>query len=277
MSRDLMRSAEVKDLVRDAYRNVPPTTDAVARKFYSAEELAQVPQSAIQRALGVANHLRYADIQPGETILDLGCGGGIDTILAARRTGAAGRVIALDFLPEMLARTAAAAAEAGLTNVETVDGELEAIPRPDASVDLIISNGVINLSPRKARVMAECARVLRPGGRLCVSDLTVEQDDLPPEILTQPAAWAGCVAGAMAEGDFVHRLEKAGFTDIEVVRREPLSIDDCALYPLFTDHVIRLMRQLIPPERHHAVAISVVIRAVLPGTVGAWDGNSADT
>ena len=263
MTRDLMRSSEVKDLVRDAYRNVPPTTDAVARKFYSAEELAQVPLSAIQRALGVANHMRFADIRPGQTILDLGCGGGIDTILAARRTGASGRVIALDFLPEMLERTANAAGEAGLTNVETVDGEMEAIPRPDASVDLIISNGVINLSPRKARVMAECARVLRPGGRLCVSDLTVEQDDLPPEILTQPAAWAGCVAGALAEDDFIQKLEKAGFDDVAVAHREPLSIDDCALYPLFTDHVIRLMRQLIPPEKHHAVAVSVVIRAVL--------------
>ncbi len=263
MTRDLMRSAEVKDLVRDAYRHVPPTTDAVARKLYSAEELAQVPLSAIQRALGVANHLRFANIRPGETILDLGCGGGIDTILAARRTGASGRVIALDFLPEMLERTARAAGEAGLTNVETVDGEMEAIPRPDASVDLIVSNGVINLSPRKARVMAECARVLRPGGRLCVSDLTVEQGDLPPEILTQPAAWAGCVAGALAEDDFVQKLEKAGFDDVEVVHREPLSIDDCALYPLFSENVIRLMRQLIPVEKHHAVAVSVVIRAVL--------------
>jgi SAM-dependent methyltransferase len=269
MSRDLMRSAEVRQLVRDAYRNVPPTTAAVAYKLYTGEELAQVPRSAIQRALGVANHLRFADIQPGETILDLGCGGGIDTILAARRTGASGRVIALDFLPEMLQRTAAAAGEAGLGNVETLDGELEAIPCPDASVDLIISNGVINLSPRKARVMAECARVLRPGGRLCVSDLTVEQDDLPPEILTQPAAWAGCVAGALAEVDFVRKLEKAGFRDVEIVHREPLSIDDCALYPLFTDDVIRLMKQLVEPEKHRAVAVSVVIRASQPASLGS--------
>jgi len=261
MSRDLMRSAEVRQLVRDAYRHVPPTTAAVAEKLYSAEELAQVPQSAIQRSLGVANHLRFADIAAGDTILDLGCGGGIDTILAARRAGPAGRVIALDFLPEMLERTATAASEAGLGNVETLDGELEAIPCPDASVDLIISNGVINLSARKARVMAECARVLQPGGRLCVSDLTVEQDHLPPEILTQPAAWAGCVAGALAEGDFVYKLEKAGFRDVQVLHREPMSIDDCALYPLFTAEVIRLMKQLVPPENHHAVAVSVVIRA----------------
>jgi arsenite methyltransferase len=264
MSRDLMHGTEIKELVRDAYRDVPPTTEAVARKFYSAEELSRVPRSAIERALGVANHLRHADIAAGETILDIGCGGGIDTILAAQRTGPSGRVIALDFLPEMLARTAAAVREAGLANVEPLEGEMEAIPLDDASVDLIVSNGVINLSPRKARVMAECARVLRPGGRLCVSDLTVEQDELPPEILTQPAAWAGCVAGALAEEDFVHKLERAGFRRIEVLDREPLTIDDCALYPLFTAEVIRLMKALIPSERHQAVAVSVVVRASLP-------------
>jgi SAM-dependent methyltransferase len=264
MSRDLMHSAEVKQLVRDAYRNVPATTAAVARKLYSADELAGVPPSAINRALGVANHLRFADIRPGQTILDIGCGGGIDTILAAHRTGPTGRVIALDFLPEMLQRTATAGREAGLGNVQPLHAEMEAIPLPDGSVDVIISNGVINLSARKTRAMAECARVLRPGGTLCVSDLTVEQDELPPEILTQPAAWAGCIAGALAEHDFVRKLEKVGFCGVEVLHREPLSIDDCALYPLFSDHVIRLMRQLIPPAKHHAVAMAVVVKAQLP-------------
>jgi SAM-dependent methyltransferase len=130
--------------------------------------------------------------------------------------------------------------------------------------DVIISNGVINLSTRKARVMAECARVLRPGGTLCVSDFTVEQDQLPTEILTQPAAWAGCITGALAEHDFVHKLERAGFRGVEVLHRQPLSIDDCALYPLFSDQVIQLMRQLIPPTKHGAVAVSVVVRASLP-------------
>jgi SAM-dependent methyltransferase len=172
--------------------------------------------------------------------------------------------VALDFLPEMLERTAYAATQAGLDNVVPTEGELEAIPLPDDSVDVVISNGVINLSARKARVMAESARVLRTGGRLCVSDLTVEQDDLPPEILTQPAAWAGCVAGALAEDDFVRKLERAGFVDVEVLHREPLSIDDCALYPLFSDTVIDLMRRLIPPDRHGKVAVAVVVRAHLP-------------
>ena len=266
MSRDLMHSAEIKELVRDAYRQVPPTTAAVAHKLYHADELAGVPQSCIQRALGVANHLRFADIRPGETILDIGCGAGIDTILAAQRTGPTGQVIALDFLPEMLQRTTMALREAGLDNVHPLEGEMETIPRPDASVDLIISNGVINLSPRKTRVLAECARVLRPGGRLCISDLSVEQDGLPPEILTQPAAWAGCVAGALAEDDFVRKLTNAGFDGVEVVQREPLSIDDCALYPLFSDEVIALMRRLIPAARHHTVAVAMIIRAHRPGT-----------
>jgi arsenite methyltransferase len=264
MSRDLMYANEVRALVRDAYRHVPATTAAVARKLYSPEELETVPREAIDRALGVANHLRYIEITPGETVLDLGCGGGIDSILAARRTGPTGQVVALDFLPEMLDRTRSAAKAAGLENVETLEAEMEAIPLPDDSVDVVISNGVINLSPRKARVLAECARVLRPGGRLCVSDLTVEQDELPPDILTQPAAWAGCIAGALAENDFVYKLSRAGFTDIEVVHREPLGIDDCALYPLFSDAVISLMKRLIPADRHGAVAVAIVVRATLP-------------
>jgi arsenite methyltransferase len=186
-----MHSAETKDLVRRAYAAVDGSSEAVARRLYSPEELDQVPRSAVEGALGVANHLRDAVIMPGETVLDLGCGAGIDSILAARRTGRAGRVLALDFLPEMLERTAAAAAEAGLDNIEPLEGDLEAIPLSDASVDHVISNGVINLAPRKARVLAECARVLRPGGRLTVSDLTVDEEELPPEILTHPATWAG--------------------------------------------------------------------------------------
>jgi len=264
MTRDLMYAAEVRDLVRDAYRDVPATTAEVARRLYSAEELATVPQRAVDRALGVANHLRFADVRAGDTILDIGCGGGIDTVLAARRTGPGGRVVALDFLPEMLERTRDAARAAGLVNVEPLEGEMESIPLPDDTVDLVISNGVINLSARKSRVFAECARVLRPGGRFCVSDLCVEQDELPPEVATQPAAWAGCIAGALSEDAFVHKLVRAGFEDVEVVQREPLSIDDCALYPLFPADVIALMRRLIPADRHARVAVAIVVTARRP-------------
>lgn len=191
VARDLMRSAEIKQIVRSAYAAVDGSSEIVAQKLYSPEELAQVPQSAIEGSLGVGNHLRHAQIDAGETLLDLGCGAGIDTILAARRTGPTGRVIALDFLSEMLERTRAAAVEAGLDTIETVEGDIEAIPLVDDSVDHVISNGVINLAPRKARVLAEIARVLRPGGKLTVADLTVAEEELPPEILTHPATWAG--------------------------------------------------------------------------------------
>jgi ubiquinone/menaquinone biosynthesis C-methylase UbiE len=186
-----MHAGEIKEIVREAYGAIDSSTEAVAYKLYSPEELALVPRSAVERALGVGNHLRFAEIAPGETLLDLGCGAGIDSILAAHRTGPSGRVIALDFLPEMLDRTAAAAAEAGLDNVVILEGEIEAIPLADSSVDHVISNGVINLAPRKRRVLAECARVLVSGGRLSVSDLTVGDEELPPEILTHPATWAG--------------------------------------------------------------------------------------
>lgn len=191
MSQDLLHMEEIKEVVREAYRNLESTHGIVACQLYSPDELARVPLSSQDLALGVANHLRHADISPGDVVLDVGCGAGIDTVLAAECTGPSGKVYALDFLPEMLERTAKAVAEAGLDNVEPVEGEMEAIPLPDHSVDIIVSNGVINLSPRKARVMAECARVLRPGGRLCVSDLTIQEEDLPPEVLTHPAAWAG--------------------------------------------------------------------------------------
>jgi SAM-dependent methyltransferase len=189
--RDLLHQDEVRELVREAYAAVERPSRAVAERLYSPEELALVPSRAVERALGVANHLRHARIRPGNTVLDLGCGSGIDTILAAHRVGAKGRVLALDFLPEMLERTAAAAEEAGLGNVETILGEMEAIPVADSVVDCVVSNGVVNLSPRKARVLAECARVLRPDGQFCVADLTVEEEELPPEVLTHPAAWAG--------------------------------------------------------------------------------------
>jgi SAM-dependent methyltransferase len=264
MTRDLLRGDEIKALVREAYRSVPPSTAAVARRFYTAGELTGVPETAVNRALGVANPLRFADIRPGETVVDLGCGAGIDTIIAAGRAGPAGRVLAVDFLPEMLNRTREAARQAGLSNVETIEGEMEAIPCPDGSVDVVISNGVINLSPRKSRVAAECARVLRPGGRLCVSDLTVDQDDLPPEVVTQPTVWAGCIGGALAEAVFTHKLERAGFRDVQVVHREPLSVADCALYPLFSDAVIELMHDLIPAARQESVAVAVVVTAVRP-------------
>ena len=207
-----------------------------------AADHSQVPQIAIDGALGVASPLCRADIEPGDTILDLGCGYGIDTILAARRTAPGGRVIALDFLRAMLDRTAEAAAQASLQNVDTLHADIEGISLPDRSVDQIISNGVLNLCPRKARAFAECRRVLRPGGKLCVADMTVEEDDLPAEVLTHQAAWTGCTAGALTEDDFARKLGKAGFGEVQIVDRQPQSIDDLAVYPLFPAELLQLLR-----------------------------------
>jgi arsenite methyltransferase len=191
VTRDLLHQEDVRALVREAYRDAAPSGGAVAAAVYMPNELARLPAVSIDHALGVASPVRHAGLHPGETVLDLGCGAGIDTMLAAHQVGRGGHVYALDFLPEMLERTEQAAAAAGLANVEPVEGTMEAIPLSDSSVDAVISNGSINLSPRKARVFAECARVVRAGGRLCVADVTVREEELPPEILTHPAAWAG--------------------------------------------------------------------------------------
>jgi arsenite methyltransferase len=269
-----MHAAEIKEMVRDAYRAVGSDTTSVASRLYSREELATVPRSAAACALGVGNHLRHADIEPGSSVLDVGCGAGIDSIIAARLTGPEGRVIGLDFLPEMLSRTASAAAEAGLNNLETLEGEMEAIPLPDSSVDHVIANGVFNLSPRKSRVLAECARVLRVGGALCMSDLTMQDEELPPEVLTHPAAWTGCVAGVLTERLYLEKLVRAGFEDVRVVNRQPFGIDECAEYPLFTKELIALMRRLIPTERHDSVATSVVIKARLASGISGRRGDA---
>jgi arsenite methyltransferase len=192
MAEDLLFQREIKEVVRSVYEQIPTGGgEDVAAKLYSPAELAEVPESAIAWALGVGNPIRHADLVPGETVLDIGPGGGIDSILAAKRVGPTGKVIGLDLLDEMVERASANAEEAGVSGwTEFIRGEMEQIPLPDASVDVVVSNGVINLSPRKSRVLAEIFRVLRPGGRMCVSDLTVEED-LPPEIQTSDAAWAG--------------------------------------------------------------------------------------
>lgn len=189
-SDDLLGQAAIKEVVRQAYRQVVGKASSVATRLYNADELALLPAGAIAQALGVGNPVRAAKLRPAEVVIDLGCGGGIDTILAARAVGSTGKAIGLDMLPEMLQVAAVNAAEVGVTNVEWLRGDIEAIPLPDGTVDVVISNGVVNLSPRKSRVFAEVHRVLRPGGRFVAADIVVD-DDLPPEIFTNPAAWAG--------------------------------------------------------------------------------------
>ncbi len=182
-SPDLLNQEAVREQVRERYRGVVGRATTVAETLYDADELRVLPRGAVDAALGVNHPLRYAALAPGEVILDLGCGGGIDTLLAAHAIG-------LDTLPEMLERAAAHAREAGIANVEWLRGELEAIPLPDASVDIAISNGVVNLVPRKARALAEVFRVVRPGGRISLADIVLDEE-LPPEVMTDPDAWAG--------------------------------------------------------------------------------------
>ncbi len=189
-SDDLIGSEALRETVRERYRDVIGKTSLVAAEIYSPEELARLPSGAVEAALGVGHPIRWAALRRGETVIDLGCGAGIDTLLAARAVAPDGTAIGLDTLPEMLARAAANAANAGIANVEWRRGELERIPLADASVDVAISNGVVNLSPRKGRALAEIYRVVRPGGRVSLADVVLDED-LPPEIMVDPDAWAG--------------------------------------------------------------------------------------
>jgi SAM-dependent methyltransferase len=192
MAQDLLHQEEIKELVRTAYSSLSLGGGrAVVDRLYSEEELSAMPAGAVAWALGVGNPVASADLRPGDVVLDVGSGGGIDTILAARAVGPSGRAIGIDLLEDMCERARAHAEEAAVAAwTEFLQGEMEAIPLPDETVDVVISNGVINLSARKSRALAEIHRVLRPGGRVCVADLLVD-DDLPPEVLTSDSAWAG--------------------------------------------------------------------------------------
>jgi arsenite methyltransferase len=192
VAEDLMFQEEIRQAVRQAYGAISTGGGAsVARRHYTDQELAEVPAGAVQWALGVGNPVRYARLKPGQVVLDVGSGGGIDTLLAATRVGPGGRVVGLDVLEEMCERGRRHAAEAGVDGwTEFLQGEMEEIPLPDESVDVVISNGVLNLSARKSRALAEIFRVLGPGGRVCVADLTVE-GELPPEVANDQSAWAG--------------------------------------------------------------------------------------
>jgi arsenite methyltransferase len=188
--KDLMYKDEIQHDVAEAYRAVTSPRGAGTR-FYRDDQLTSLPAAVRDWALGVGNPVAWAELSEGEVVVDLGCGAGIDVLLAGMQVGPRGRVVGIDLLPEMVVRAEAFAAEAGAGNVEFRCAEMEALPLPDASVDVVISNGAINLSARKSRVLAEAHRVLRPGGRLCVTDLTVREEELPAEILTHPSAWAG--------------------------------------------------------------------------------------
>lgn len=190
----------------------------VSRGLYDDDESAEVPLAARLASLGCGNPVALAELHEGETVLDLGSGGGIDVLLSARRVGPGGKVYGLDMTDEMLALARRNQREAGIANVEFIKGDIEAVPLPDASVDVVISNCVVNLAPDKDRVFAEALRVLRPGGRFAVADIVFLGDvaAVPDMLRRQVEAWAACVAGALGVSEYVQRLAAAGFVDSQV-------------------------------------------------------------
>lgn len=201
------------------------TCAPVTSDLYSAEEIAAAPAEALAASLGCGNPTGLAQLKPGETVLDLGSGGGIDALLSASRVGPAGKVYGLDMTDEMLVLARENQRRAGVDNVEFLQGEIEDIPLPDDSVDVIVSNCVINLSSDKDRVLSEAFRVLRPGGRLAISDIVV-RGDIPDQIRKSVELWIGCVAGALDESEYRRKLQTAGFTEIDLEPTRTYRMED---------------------------------------------------
>ena len=232
-----MSTPELKEIVREKYGqaasrvqsgrtgccgtapSLAKCCDPITSNLYDVGQAGEVPEAALQASLGCGNPTALAELKPGEVVLDLGSGGGIDVILSARRVGPAGKAYGLDMTDEMLALAEENKRKSDLNNVEFLRGEIEHIPLPDNSVDVIISNCVINLSGDKDRVLQEAFRVLKPGGRFAVSDVVV-RGEVPAAIRKSMELWVGCIAGALSESDYRSKLEAAGFTgiDVEVTR-----------------------------------------------------------
>jgi len=210
--------------------------------------------------MGCGNPTAIAALQPGEVVLDLGSGGGIDCFLAAKRVGPQGRVIGLDMTPDMIKLAQKNAKQVGATNVEFRFGEMEDMPLPDATVDVIISNCVINLSPDKDAVFAEALRVLRPGGRVSVSDIVLH-GELPESIAVRMDAWASCVAGALQETDYLDKMRMAGFQDVEVLSRDFVHISQYAEWDSVREAIAQTGVQ--PQELDNKIA-SIKVRARKP-------------
>jgi arsenite methyltransferase len=227
-----MNSSDIKEIVKEKYgraaarvksggsgccsaSNALGEEDPITRDLYAADETATLPQEAVLASLGCGNPTALAELSPGETVLDLGSGGGIDVLLSARRVGPTGKAYGLDMTDEMLSLARENQQKAGVQNVEFLKGEIENIPLPENSVDVIISNCVINLSADKDRVLKEAFRVLKPGGRFAVSDVVV-RGDVPSEIRKSVELWIGCVAGALEEREYRAKLAAAGFESINI-------------------------------------------------------------
>jgi arsenite methyltransferase len=203
--------------------------DPITSNLYDALQTAALPEEAVLASLGCGNPTALAQLNPGETVLDLGSGGGIDVLLSARRVGPEGKAYGLDMTDEMLALARENQRKAGAQNVEFLKGEIEHIPLPDQSVDVVISNCVINLSADKGQVLREAFRVLRQGGRLAVSDV-VTRGDVPAEVRQNMLLWVGCIAGALQDAEYVSKLTAAGFEGIEIEPTRVYSVEDARVF-----------------------------------------------
>jgi SAM-dependent methyltransferase len=238
-----MNTQEIKDVVKEKYgqaalrvatggssccgaeRALEGRCDPITSNLYDSSQAGELPEAALKASLGCGNPTLLAELKPGETVLDLGSGGGIDVLLSARRVGPTGKAYGLDMTDEMLALANENKRTAGVENVEFLKGEIENIPLPDNSVDVIISNCVINLSSDKDRVIAEAFRVLKPGGRFAVSDV-VTKGEMLPEIRKSVLLWVGCVAGALEENEYQSKLIAAGFENVEVEPTRIYRVED---------------------------------------------------
>jgi len=225
--------------------------------LYAPDQILSLPDSVTSISLGCGNPAAIADLCPGQTVLDLGSGGGLDCFLAARQVGESGRVIGLDMTPAMLDLARTNAKKQGFKNVVFQYGYIEDIPLPDVSVDVIISNCVINLSPDKAAVFREAYRVLKPGGVLNVSDI-VTHGDLPDELRGKLSAWAGCVSGALEEGEYLTLLRASGFTRVEVLERKYYPPEMLMEYPSI--RALLADRRLLPADLNERIA-SITLQA----------------
>jgi arsenite methyltransferase len=276
-----MSTENVKEIVKEKYGNaalrvtsgtgnsccgqdrpgLDGSCDPITSNLYDAAQEGEVPDTAIKASLGCGNPTALAELKPGEIVLDLGSGGGIDVLLSARRVGPTGKAFGLDMTDEMLALAEENKAKSGLTNVEFLKGEIESVPLPDNSVDVIISNCVINLSGDKDRVLSEAFRVLRPGGRFAVSDVIV-RGHVPDAIKKNMELWVGCVAGALSDDEYVGKLAGAGFENVAIEPTRVYSIEDARGFLAGRGlNVDTLMREV------EGKFISAFVRASKPATV----------
>lgn len=256
------RARQAQEKTADGCCGASAPEDVVSSDLYATDELRELPQEAVLASLGCGNPVAVAELREGEVVLDLGSGGGIDVLLSARRVGPTGKAYGLDMTDEMLALARENQRKAGVTNAEFLKGEMEDIPLPDGSVDVIISNCVVNLSPDKDRVLREAHRVLKPGGRVAIADI-VTRGRIPAALKRSMELWAGCLAGALAEEEYGQKLAAAGFAEVEIEALREYTAEDATAAGLGA-----LVRRYAKKGAEKLGFVSAVVRARKAGGKG---------